>query len=56
MTKKEIFARYLSLSYAKYDMQELRILWRAHNNVKINGMSVLEIDFDKNIDENKKDS
>lgn len=53
MTKKEIFAMILKLpSYAKYDMQELRIpVEGSYNNVKINGMSVLEIDFDKNIDE-----
>jgi LCP family protein required for cell wall assembly len=53
LTKGEIFSLLLGLpSYANYDIQQLRIpIDGSYTNMRIRGMSVLNVDFDKNINE-----
>lgn len=53
LTEGEIFSLLLSLpSYSKYGLQELRIpIEGSYTNMRIRGMAVLNIDFEKNIKE-----
>ncbi|TAH69164.1 MAG: LytR family transcriptional regulator [Anaerolineaceae bacterium] len=53
LTKGEIFSLILGLpSYRNYDLQELRIpIDGSYTNMRIKGMAVLNIDFNKNINE-----
>lgn len=53
LTKGEIFSLVLGLpSYANYDLQQLRIpIDGSYRNIRVRGMSVLDVDFEKNIDE-----
>jgi len=56
LTQGEIFSMILSLpSYAKYDLQQWSIpVNGSYSNMRIRGMAVLGIDFDKNIKEIQK--
>lgn len=53
MTKKELFALMLSSpSYAKYDIQQWSVPMKgSYSNLRIDGMAVLALDFEKNIEE-----
>lgn len=53
LTKGEIFSLVLGLpSYANYDLQQLRVpIDGSYRNMRVRGMSVLDVDFKENINE-----